>query len=183
MVTMHRKPLPVLALLALAPSIALAQAPQKPTPGPEHKRLGYFVGRWKGEAEVKQNPFLPAGKHTSSDDCEWFEGRFAVVCRNEAKTPMGPMKGLGLMTYSPEEKAYLYYGIDSSGMAMAAVSKGTVNGDTWVYMDESKLGDKMVKQRFTIRELSPTSYSFTWEMQGEDGSWMALLEGKQTKAR
>jgi hypothetical protein len=126
---------------------------------------------------------MPAGKHTSSDRCEWFDGRFAVVCRNEAKTPMGPMKGLGLLSYNPEEKVYTYYGIDSSGMSMTTVAKGTVEGDTWVYTDEGKMGGKTIRSKYTIREMSPTSYSFTWEMQGDDGSWKKVLEGKQTKAK
>jgi hypothetical protein len=30
--------------------------------------------------------------------------------------------------------------------------------------------------------LSPTSYSYKWEVQGEDGSWMTVMEGKATKA-
>jgi hypothetical protein len=173
----------IVTLFGLTSSFALAQPPQKPVPGPEHKRLGFFVGKWKGEGVLKENPFMPAGKHASVDTCEWFEGRFAVVCRTESKGPSGPMKGLAVLSYSPEERAYTYYGTDSSGMTMATVSKGTVEGDTWVYTDESKMGGKVLKSRYTIRELSPTSYSFKWEMQGDDGSWNALMEGKQTKMK
>ncbi|HSN15867.1 MAG TPA: DUF1579 family protein [Anaeromyxobacteraceae bacterium] len=181
---MTRRLLPlILGLCALAPPLALAQAPQKPKPGPEHQRLAFFVGRWKGEAEVKQNPFMPAGKHTSSDTCEWFEGRFAVVCRNESRSATGTMKSLGLIGYSPEEKVYTYYGVESSPMAMTSVSRGTVEGGTWVYTDESKMGGKTVRSRYTIRETSPTSYTFTWEMQGDDGTWATVIEGKQTKMR
>jgi hypothetical protein len=53
---------------------------------------------------------------TSKDTCEWHEGRFAVICRSEGTGPMGPTKGLGILSYSPEEKVYTYYGTDSSGM-------------------------------------------------------------------
>jgi hypothetical protein len=178
---MMRRLLPILGLVALVPSLVLAQAPQKPTPGPEHKRLGYFVGNWRGESDVKQNPFMPAGKYTSSDKCEWFEGGFAVMCRNEGKGPKGTMKGLGLISYSTEEKAYTYYGVDNSGMTMATVSKGEVANGTWTFTDESKMGGKMVKSRYTMRETSPTAYSFMWETQGEDGRWTTVMEGKQTK--
>ncbi len=177
-----RRLLPLLVLVTLAPSFALAQAPQqKPKPTTEHERLGYFVGKWTGEAEVTQNPFMPTGKYTSSGSCEWFEGRFAVVCRNEGKNPMGTMKGLDLLSYSPEEKVYTYYGLDSSGMTMATVARGTYQNGTWTYTDESAMGGKMVKSRYTIRDTNPNSYSFKMEMQGDDGSWKTIMEGKQTK--
>jgi len=86
------------------------------------------------------------------------------------------------MGYSSEDKTYTYYGIDSSGMVPTTVSRGSVQGDTWVYTDESKMGGKLVKSRYTMKLLSPTSYSFKWEMQGEGGAWSALMEGKSTKA-
>jgi hypothetical protein len=96
---------------------------------------------------------------------------------------MGSMKGLGILSYSPEDKAFTYYGTDSSGMTMATVAKGTVQGDTWTYTDESKMGGKTIKGRYTIRVLSPTAYSFTWEMEGEGGQWQTVMEGKSTKAQ
>ncbi len=176
-----RRLVTILGLVALAPLLALAQAPQKPVPGPDHKRLGYFVGKWKTEANVQQNPYMPAGKHTSSETCEWYEGGFAVLCQSEGVTPAGRMKGLGLLSYSPEEKVYTYYGIDSSGMTMATIAKGTMENGTWTYTDEGKMGGKTVRSRYTIREASPTSYTFRLEMQGDDGTWKTVLDGKSTK--
>ncbi|HEU4385226.1 MAG TPA: DUF1579 family protein [Anaeromyxobacteraceae bacterium] len=170
------------ALWLLFAPAALAQAPKAPKPGPEHERLGYFVGKWKSEGTVAENPFMPAGKVTSSDSCEWFEGKFAVVCRSQGKGPMGPSKGLGIMSYSAEEKAYLYYGVENNPMAMTTVPKGTVEGDTWIYTDESKMGDKVVKSRYTIKVLDKKSYTFKYEMEGPDGQWKTVVEGKSTRA-
>lgn len=170
--------------MVLTSGMALAQAPaEAPKPTPEHKKLGYYVGKWTAEGEMKPNPFAPGGKFTSADSCEWFEGGFAVVCRSEGKGPMGPTKGLGIMSYSAEEKAYTYYGVDNSPMVMASVPRGTVQGDTWVYDDEAKMGGKSVKSRFTMKVGSPTSYTFKWEMLGEDGSWKPITEGKATKVQ
>lgn len=177
-----RRLIPMLGFVALVPSLVLAQAPQqKPTPTPEHERLGYFVGKWNAEGEMKQNPWMPTGKYTSSESCEWFEGHFAVVCRSEGKGPMGMMKGLGFLSYSPEEKSYTYYGIDTTGMTMATVPKGTYQNGTWTYTDESMMGGKMVKSRYIMRETSPTSYTYRMETQGEDGTWKSFMEGKSTK--
>ena len=160
---------------------AAAQTP--PKPGPEHQRLGYFVGKWTTDGEMKPGPMGPGGKMTSNDTCEWFEGRFAVICHADGKTPMGPSKSVGLMGYSTEEKAYTYYGLDNSAMTMASVPRGTVKGDTWTYTDESMMGGQKMKTRVTIKELSPTSYTFKMEMQGPDGKWMAAMESKSTKVK
>ena len=119
----------VIALAALQITAA-AQPPQAPKPGPEHKRLGYFVGKWTTEGEMKPGPMGPGGKFTSSDSCEWFDGNFAVVCHGTGKTPMGPSKSIGILGYSAEEKVYTYAGVDNSGMSMTSVPRGTVTGDT-----------------------------------------------------
>ena len=163
--------------------IAAAQAPQAPQPGPEHQRLGYFVGKWTTEGETKPGPMGPGGKMTMSDSCEWFEGRFSVICRSEGTTPMGPSKSIGILGYSAEEKVYTYYGVDNTSMTMASVPRGTVKGDTWSYTDEGMMGGNKFKSRVTIKELSPTAYTFKMEMQGPDGKWMPLMESKSTKAQ
>jgi hypothetical protein len=172
----------VAASLLLGSGFALAQAqPQAPQPGPEQKKLGYFVGTWTNEGEMKPNPFMPGGKFSGTDRCEWFEGGFTVVCRSEGTGPMGPTKGLGIMGYNSEEQVYTYYGVDNSPMTMASVPRGKVTGDTWVYDDEAKMGGKTVRSRFVMQQLSATSYTFKWEMVGEDGAWTTVMEGKSTK--
>ena len=180
-----KRPFNLLAAFAVVwaaglPSAA-AQAPQAPKPGPEHKRLGYFVGKWNAEGEMKPGPMGPGGKMKSTDTCEWFEGQYSVICRSEGTMPTGSSKSIGILGYNTEEKVYTYYGIDNSNMTMASVPKGTVRGDTWTYTDESTYGGQKVKSRVTIKELSPTSYTFRMEMQGPDGKWTPMMESKNTK--
>ena len=172
----------IVVSVAGVPLVA-AQAPQAPKPGPEHARLGYFVGKWTAEGELKPGPMGPGGKFTASDTCEWFEGRFSVVCRSEGKMPTGPSKSIGILGYSPEEKVYTYYGVDNTNMTMASVPKGTVQGKTWTYTDEGMMGGQKFKSRVTIKELSPMAYTFTMEMQGPDGKWAPVMESKNTKAQ
>ena len=162
---------------------ATAQSPQAAKPGPEHDRLAYFVGKWTAEGEIKPGPMGPGGKFTSSDDCKWFEGQFSVVCHSEGKMPNGPSKSIGILGYSPEEKVYTYYGVDNTNMTMASVPKGTVQGKTWVYNDEGMMGGKKVRTRVTIKELSPTSYSFAMAMRGPDGKWLPMMESMNTKVQ
>jgi len=177
-----RRPFNLLAAFAVVSATGLQfAAAQAPKPSPEHARLGYFVGKWTAEGEMKPGPMGPGGKMTSSDNCEWFEGRFSVICRSEGTTPMGPTKSIGILSYSPEEKVYTYYGVDNSNMTMASVPRGTLRGDTWTYTDEGMMGGQKVKSRVTIKELPPRSYSFRMEIQGPDGKWMPMMETKNTR--
>mgnify|MGYP002336517997 CR=1 FL=1 len=75
-------------------------------PRPEHKRLGFYVGKWTVEGELKPGPMGPGGKFTSTDTCEWFDGGFAVVCRSEGRMPAGPARSIGILGYSAEEKVF-----------------------------------------------------------------------------
>lgn len=170
------------AMLVVSSGVAFAQAPGgPPAPSPEQKRLGYFVGKWHAEGEVKPNAFMPAGKMISEDSCTWFAGEYAVVCRSKGTTPMGPGEGLAIMGYSAEEGVYTYYAVDNSPMSMTSVPRGKVTGADWVYDDEAKMGGKVVKSRYTVHQQSPTAYTFAWEVLGDDGSWKMVVEGRSTK--
>ena len=167
--------------VSVSAQFAAAQAPPAPKPGPENQRLGFFVGKWTGTGEMKPGPMGPGGKMTTTDDCEWFEGKFSVICHSTGKSPAGASKSIGILGYSSEEKVYTYSAVDNSGMTMTTVPHGTVKGDTWTYHDESLMGGKKVKSRVIIKELSPTAYTFTMDMQTPDGKWATVMESKSTK--
>lgn len=158
-------------------------ANKMPKPSAEHQRLGYYVGTWSTEGEMKPSEMGPGGKMTGTDKCTWFEGGFAVVCHSEGKGPMGPGKSIGILGYSAEEKVYTYYGVDNTGMTMTTVPHGKLQGDTWTYNDESMMGGKKVKSRVIIKELSPTQYTFKMDMQKPDGTWATVMESKSTKTK
>lgn len=175
-----------IALVALVTASWLgsvgAQAPA-PKPGPEHKKLEYFVGKWTTTGEMKASPFGPAGKVTGSDNCEWFQGGFAVVCHSQGTAPTGPTRSIGIMGYSSEEKKYTYFGLDNTAMFMTAIPKGTVEGDTWTYTDSGTMGGQPYQARFVLKVVSPASYTFRWETLGPDRKWMPILEGTSTRAK
>lgn len=160
-------------------STGLAQAPPAPKPGPEHKAMAFFAGKWTSQGELKPGPLGPGGKMTGADSCEWFAGGFHIVCRGDGKGPMGPMKSLGVIAYSAADSAYTYYGIDSLGTS--ELSTGTKTGDTWTFNATSSYGGQTFKSRYTIVQTSPTSYTFKWESSPDGTRWATLMEGKATK--
>ena len=163
-----------------------AAAPEKkmsgpPKPGPEVKKLAYFAGTWNTEGDMKENAFgMPPGKFTSTDKCEWFAGGWQVVCHSTGKGVMGPMKGMGILSYNPEDKMYGYYGIDSMGMAEQ--SKGKVEGNNWVYTSDEKMGGKTFHGRYSMDTSSPDSYTFKYETSEDGQKWATMMEGKATRA-
>jgi hypothetical protein len=160
-------------------AVVLAQAPAMPKPGPEHKALSYFAGKWTSEGEMKASPLGPAGKATSSDSCELFAGGFQVVCRGKGTTPVGPVASLGILGYNAAEKTYTYYGIDSTGMADLATGQKIDN--TWTFTSTSNASGQTFKSRFTVVEVSPTVHTYKWEMSKDGTTWSSILEGKSTK--
>lgn len=166
----------MLILCASLGLVAFGQEAAMPKPGAEHEALGFFAGKWNFEGEAKESPMGPAGEISFSESCEWFEGNFALVCRSEGTTPMGPTKAIGVMSYDADQQAYTYYGVESGMPPFMAT--GHREGKTWKYKTESKMG----KTRVTITETSPTSYSFEMEFSADGSTWSTVVTGKSTKA-
>ncbi len=94
-------------------------------------------------------------------------GGFFLGSHSEWKSPKGEGTELAAMGYNSQEKVYTYDAFSSMGEAEH--SKGTVAGDIWTWTSDEKMGGKVMKVRFTIKELSPTSYTFKFEMVPEGG--------------
>jgi hypothetical protein len=123
----------------------------------------------------------PAGKFTSNDTQNGSTDA-SRWCTPAGKTPAGPMKSIGIASYSADQKVH-DYGTDSSGMTMTTVPRGTVQGDTWMHDDEGVLAGQKMKIRVTLKELSPTSTRSRWKSRGPDGKWAPLMESKNTKVK
>lgn len=154
----------------------LAQAPPAPpTPGPEHKKLEYFLGKWTVEGEIKANKFVPAGKSVSIETATLGPGGFYVESRNEG--PSGTR--LAIIGYDSNAKVYTSYYANSVGMV--GVGTGTVTGNTWTWMVEDKYAGISIKGRTTVTILSPTQSTSKYEMADGKGGYTTIVEGKSTK--
>ena len=171
----------VLLVLSLVASLA-AQAPSgPPKPGPEHEKLAFFVGKWVSEGEMKPSAFGPGGKFTFTESCEWHAGKFAVVCNSEGTIMGAPVKGTSIMSYDMGEKSYVYF--ETNSMGENNYSRGTVQGDTWTWTSESKMNGTTVHSRFTLKQLSPDSSSYKFELASGSEPMALLMEGKYTRQK
>jgi len=167
-------------VMLLAISLQAQQAPQgPPKPAPEVARVGYALGTWKIEGDFKPFAGMPGGKFTATQKCEWYPGGFFLICHSEGTSPMGPNKAISFQGYDPNEKVYTYHEFNSMGDAIEA--KGTVNGDTWNWTAESKMGDTKISVRVTVKEVSKTEYTFKLEMSQNGGEFSVAEEATGRK--
>jgi hypothetical protein len=159
---------------------AAALAQEMPKPGPEHKKLDMFVGKWTLDGDMKPGEMGSGGKVTENENCEWMEGGFFLVCHTDYKTTMGNGSGISIMGYSADDKSYSYREFNSWGEFV--YSKGSLDGDTWTWINDQKEGN-MVKGRFTMKVTSPASYNFSYEASPDGTKWTMVMDGKATKAK
>jgi hypothetical protein len=140
----------IMALVASAPAAAWghSQTDQTPRPSPEVQKLGYYVGSWHGHGDTKGGPFGRAGKLSSHMDCDWFAGKFQVICRGEETGPTGTRSFLNILAYDEAAKAYTEYSISNRGEAEYDRA-GTLVGDRLTYIVSEQAGGKPVRFRYT----------------------------------
>lgn len=151
-------------------------------PGPEVKKLDYFVGTWTTEGTVAQGPWGAGGKFSTSETTEWMSGNFFVMGHSDFKMPPevgGDAKAISMMGYDTDQNVYTYDAFNSLGRH--EVSKGTVSADTWTWNGEASYEGQDIKQKMTIKVLSPTSYSVKFEVSMDGTTWMTFMDGKATK--
>ena len=175
--------LPLAAVLVFfgVATLCAQDAGGPPKPGPEHAKLGFFVGKWTSEGDMKPGPYGPGGKFTFTENCEWLAGNFALLCHSEGQIMGMTVKGLSVMSYDPEEKKYIYF--ESNNMGENTYSKGTVDSDTWTWTSDNRMNGKTVHSQFTLKRLSDDSASYKYEMGAGSDPLALVMEGKQTRQK
>ncbi len=176
---MHRKAMLVAVSILFAVS-AWAQMDNKP--GPEVKKLDAFIGAWTTEGTVSQGPWGQGGKFSSTNTTEWMPGNFFAEGHSDFKMPPeigGEGKETIYMGYNTDDNVYTYDGFSSQGRHN--ISKGSVAGDTWLWTSSANYGGQEIKQRMTIKILSPTSHTIKFEISMDGTTWTTFMEGKATK--
>jgi hypothetical protein len=173
------------SLLACASSLITVRAQSQsapPKPSPEVKKLAVMVGRCMNEGEVKPGAFgpnSPAMKVSGIDDCKWTAGGFGLACTETVD--IGGTKEIetDVAFYDPISKKYEYHGIRNTGETNNQT--GTLDGDTWTWLGQGSLGDKVFHTRYIMKVVSSDSYEYTEEW-GEGDSPMQLgVTGKCTR--
>lgn len=171
----------VCAAILLFAACGVAQM-TAPKPGPEQKKLDMFAGSWTLDGDMKPGPMGPGGKITETEKCEWMEGGFYVVCHVQfTSAAIGNGSGITIMGYSNDDKVYTYREFNSWGEFDD--SKGDVSGDTWTWTNDQKMGGMTLKGRFVMKNATPASYDFSYEISQDGAKWNTVMDGKATKSK
>jgi hypothetical protein len=169
----------VMAVL-LSSLFAAAQAPEMPKPGQEQKNLGFMAGNWNVTGDVKPGPMGPGGKYTGVEHTEWMPGGYFLVSHTQGSSAMGKETGLAIYGYDPGKKVYTYDEFNSVGEAVHAT--GTFDGKVWTWSTDIPAGGgKSMKSHFIVTEVSPTSYTFKFEVSPDGTSWTTFMDGSGSK--
>jgi hypothetical protein len=171
-----------LLMFLICVTVLSGQAPQAPKPGPEHQKLGAFVGNWNFTGEMKPGPMGPGGKMTGSDRVQWIAGNFAIERGFEGKGPMGTINGLEVIAYDSAKKTYTYQVVDSTG----GVSGGTAtnNGDAWTFTGSVSMAGKSMQERCNLTLSGNNStLKIACEMSADGKSFAPTFEGTATKTK
>jgi Protein of unknown function (DUF1579) len=168
------------ALLILIAAASLQAQMGPPAPAPELKKLDFLTGDWTAEGTVNSGPGMPGGKFTMSTHAEWMDGNFFLVEHSDFDVPgMGKGKELAILGYDADRKVYTYHAFNSMGEAED--STGTLDGDTWTWTSDEHFGPSPMKGRYSMKVLSPTSYTMKFELSQDGNKWNTAMEGKATK--
>jgi len=148
-------------------------------PSSQHKKLGFWIGTWKIEAEGMETPLWPAGKYYGTMTAEWFEAEFHVICRIKWSGAMGDYRELDVLGY--DLGAGEYYALAIDGFGSGYFYKGTAKEKVWTYMAKMKAEGKTIKFRWTVKDESPSLITWTSELSIDDGPW--ILGGKAKAVR
>jgi hypothetical protein len=174
--------LTLFAASCLVPSMAAAQAPPMPTPGPEHAMLKEDVGSWDASVEMMM-PGAPAtppskGVEVNAMSCNGL----CLVTDFKGEIMGAPFQGHGVTTWDPAKKMYVGSWSDSMAAGLATTegswdaAKKTLNS-TMLAPDGN---GGMVKMRSTV-EYSPGKRVFSMYMPGPDGKEMPTMRITYTR--
>ena len=168
----------LIIMLAATSSVWAQTAPPPHKPSPELQKEGdYFVGNWKFTGESKPSPFGPGGqKFEASERMEWLPGGFFLMARSYEGDKWS---GLTIIGYDENKKQFTHTSYTAGGAI--EVMAGTSQGDTELWTGDLNLHGTPVKQRFTIKKLTPTQYTFKFEIARESGNWSLVYEGQAVK--
>jgi len=202
---MYRPFLPSLAAAFACAALAGARTPQQPPkPGPEIRRLGYFIGTWHEEGDLKASMLGPADHVRSTARIEWMPGNMFYIAHNTQQTSAGVVNDASIAGWDRDKKVYAAYAFDPHGdmrriegtLTRAAGSSSPAGGghaggastddawapgDTWRWTTQWGADADLVKLRETVKVTSATAYDFTWEIAAQGKDFQTILQGKATK--
>jgi hypothetical protein len=172
----------VVGLVVLAFAVAILAQTPAPKPGPEHQKVGAFVGHWTYAGEYIAGPAGPGGKFTGEYTAQMILGGFFVQGHWVEKGPSGEQKGFETFGYNPATNNYLQTQyIDDGSMSSGEI---TVSGNIWNFSGATYIGGRQYKIRSTMTFAADLmSIVMKAEVSADGSSWTPFWDAIFTKVK
>lgn len=107
-------------------------------PGPEHKKLAAFLGRWHTTGIVAPTAATPGAVIDSLDTYEWYPGGFFIVHNADSRVGDDTIKSIEIIGYDAERKRYFAPYFDSTGGF--GTEELLLDGNTWTWRGSNVMG-------------------------------------------
>jgi hypothetical protein len=141
--------------------------PPSPRPGPEHERLGVFIGTWRTSGRTVPGPSGPALDIVGTDTYEWLPGRFFVVHRVDVRLGGERMQAIEIIGYDASSGAYTTRSFDSTGNRGAY--RVTVRERVWTFAGETERATATV-------DADGDAISVRWERARNGSAWCPWMD-------
>jgi hypothetical protein len=141
-------------------------------PGPEHKSLEVFIGKWMNEGQTIAGASAPAVKILTSDVYEWMPGGFFVLHTAYGRIGNMDVGGTEILGYDAVSQQYRSYFFDSQGNV--SMQELTASGDTWTWSG----GQTRCTAVFSDQGKMQTAHH---ERLDEQGNWIPSMDVTLTK--
>ena len=159
-----------------------AQAPEQPSkPGPKHKLLNVFIGKWNTEGQQHEGPVGPAAKITADETYEWLTGGFFLVHRFEGHVGDGAAACIETIGYDAQAETYPVHTFYNNGVANEWQYEES--DGVWTLTGDWQMAGKSQPVRCTV-VFSDNGDTMTgkWEHSSDDSNWETFWDLKAKKA-
>src|SRR5262249_18781967 len=142
--------------------------------------LNAWVGHWKTQGESMDSAMSKAGTLSSDMTCAWSANHGYLLCDQIIDTPDGKMNSLSVYTYSENEKAFKFYGLDKDGKPRT--TNLTVKGTLWTYAGGFENNGKRTDIRTMNIFTSPDKVLWHTEFSTDGGEhWVLMNQGSNVR--
>jgi len=167
----------LVVLLFFGATLAFAQAPAPPHPGPEHEILKKEVGTWDATVEMSPGPGAPPLVSQGIETNSLLGGMWLVT---QFKSDMGgmPFEGHGISGWDAGKKKYSWTWVDSMSTGIS-LGEGTWDAAAQAmtgWMEGPDMTGKVMRSKSVTQWKDADTRLFTISGTGPDGKEMSFLE-------
>ena len=168
---MKKAMIPFLLLCAASLPLA-AQDPQIPAQQEAMKKVGFMVGKWKGEGWVEM-PGTPRTTFTQTEHVQWkLDGLALLVEGHGTSKEVTVFQAIGLLTYDVESKLYRFASGSTQGRHAYNEGRLVDGGWEWTY-PVPQVGGRV---RYVIRLTDKGEWHEVGEFSRDEKVWRKFFE-------